>query len=273
MAQALKPAYSIPPAIQSTGAMSYANPFSSGFFQGSNPFSSWSSTQYNNTQQVFPWMWFILGIVVCIIVVWILYQVISRADTRPVSESFLSMPVKGASGVPCGQMSSESEELYSMFSSAKLNNMNDTDLDLRNLKDLLGKLCCLKRDLMSPLQSVSSSRELQFATHMDIQPVADLTASCFAKTIPERDLSIQFDKWKDFGIKTIHRLSVAASFTETQVQNAESLFKAAWQDAYNVAQESCIGSIPKGVFTTGPHDPAPMSPESIADLRPYDGRY
>ena len=218
-------------------------------------------------------MWFIVGILLCILVVWIVYQVLKRVNTRPVSESFLSMPVKGASGVPCGQISSEAEALYSMFASVDLNVMKETDLDLSNLKELLGRMCCMKRDLMSPIQTVSSARELGFATHMDIQPVADLTASCFAKTIPERDLSIQFDKWKDFGTKIIHRLSVSASFSESKVQEAERLFKAMWQDAYNLAQETCIGTVPKGAFATGPHDPAPMRPESIADLRTYDGRY
>ena len=250
----------------SYGSSSYTAPYGSSYGYG-------SSTYNSSLKQGFPWMWFIVGILICILIVWIVYQVLKRINTRPVSESFLSMPVKGASGVPCGQMSSEAEALYGMFASVNLDVMKETDLDLSNLRDLLGKMCCMKRDLMSPIQTVSSARELRFATHMDIQPVADLTASCFAKTIPERDLSIQFDKWKDFGTKMIHRLSVAASFSESQVQQAESLFKATWQDAYNVAQETCIGTIPKGAFTTGPHDPAPMSPESIADLRVYDGRY
>ena len=235
--------------------------------------SSATSTNSSTAKEGFPWMWFLVGILICILVSWIVYQILKRVNTRPVSESFLSMPVKGSTGIPCGQMSSEAEELYGMFLTVDPNVMKGTDLDLSNLKDLLGKFCCLKRDLMSPVQSVSSSRELQFATHMDIQPVADLTASCFAKTIPERDLSIQFDKWKDFGTTVLNRLSVAASFSESKTQHAESLFKTVWQDTYNVAQETCIGTIPKGVFTTGPHDPAPMSPESISDLGPYTGRY
>ena len=233
-----------------------------------------SSTQYNTTNQGFPWMWFIVGILICIGVAWIVHQVLKRMNTRPVSESFLSMPVKGATGVPCGQMSSEAEALYSMFASVKLNVMKETDLDLLNLKELLGRLCCLKRDLMSPIQTVSSARELGFATHMDIQPLADLTASCFAKTIPERDLSIQFDKWNDFGLKLISRLCLAASFSESQAQEAESLFKSCWQDTYSVSKGSCISTIPKSAFSSNsPRDPAPSSPESIVDLGPYTGRY
>jgi hypothetical protein len=127
----------------------------------------------------------------------------------------------------------------------------------------------MKRDLMSPGQTVSSARELGFATHMDIQPVADLTARCFTKTIPERDLSIQFEKWRDFGFDLIRRLCTAADLTEGEVQHVESLFTAAWKDAYSVAQSNCFGKpTPEDV---DPHGPAPHMPESLVELRDYDG--
>ena len=234
-----------------------------------------------------PWMWIGIGIFLGAVIGIVIFIIIPRANTRPIKdgfrnknaesaekeeeEGFLSMPVKGVSGVPCGQMSSEAEAVYQFFASRKLSVGEEGDMDLQNLQQLLGKMCCMKRDLMSPAQSVSSARELAFATHMDIQPVADLTANCFAKTVPERDLSIQFEKWRNFGMDMIRRLCTAGSLSESEVNEVEALFKQAWKDCYDVANTVCIGTIPTGAFATGPHDPAPRTPENLAELRDYDG--
>jgi hypothetical protein len=219
--------------------------------------------------------WIFVGVMIGCIVGLVAYLILGRVDTRPVRESFVSMPVKGASGVACGQMSSEAESLYSLFASRSLSVGDEGSSDLRDLKNLLGKMCCMKRDLMSPLQAVTSIKELgaasQFATHMDIQPVADLTASCFSKTIPERDLSIQFEKWRDYGNLMIRRLCTAASMNESEAQNAENLFKSSWADAYSVAQTTCIGGVPTGAFSVGGRDPAPRTPEPVKDLQEYSG--
>jgi len=232
-----------------------------------------SGAQESTKGVSFTWIFF--GILIACIAGLVAYFVSGRADTRPIRENFLSMPVKGASAVPCGQMSSEAEALYSLFTSRSLTVGDEGSSDLRDLKNLLGKMCCMKRDLMSPLQSVSSIKELgaasQFATHMDIQPVADLTASCFSKTIPERDLNIQFEKWHDYGNLMIRRLCTAASMNESEAQNAENLFKTFWADAYSVAQSTCIGGVPTGAFGVGGRDPAPRTPEPVKDLQEYDG--
>lgn len=217
------------------------------------------------------WTWVGIGVVVAALVVGIVFLVLGRINTRPVREGYLSMPVKGSTGVPCGQMSSEAEAVYQTFAARPLSAGEEGSLDLQNLKDLLGKMCCMKRDLMSPLQSVSSSRELAFATHMDIQPVADLTARCFSKTIPERDLNIQFEKWRTFGNDMIRRLCTAANLSEAEVKQVESLFISAWQDAYSVAQTTCLGGVPTGAMAVDAHGPAPHTPESLGELREYDG--
>lgn len=219
--------------------------------------------------------WIFVGIMLGCIAGLLAYFILGRVDTRPIRESFVSMPVKGASGVACGQISSEAESLYNLFASRSLTVGDKGSSDLRDLKNLLGKMCCMKRDLMSPLQAVTSIKELgaasQFATHMDIQPVADLTASCFSKTIPERDLSIQFEKWRDYGNLMIRHLCTAASMNESEAQNAENLFKSFWADTYSVAQTTCVGGVPTGAFGGGGRDPAPRTPELVKDLQTYEG--
>jgi len=241
-------------------------------------FSELRESYFNGAQEStssISFVWIFVGVMIGCIAGLITYLILGRADTRPIRETFVSMPVKGASGVPCGQMSSEAESLYSLFTSRSLSVGDEGSSDLRDLKNLLGKMCCMKRDLMSPLQAVTSTKELgaasQFATHMDIQPVADLTASCFSKTIPERDLNIQFEKWRDYGSLMIRRLCTAASMNESEAQNAESLFKSFWADCYSVAQTSCIGGVPTGAFGVGGRDPAPRTPEPVKDLQEYDG--
>ena len=158
----------------------------------------------------------------------------------------------------------------SEFISKNFTNKQDNLHDLRNL---LSKMCCLKQDLMAPQQTITAVKELGFATHMDIQPVADLTARCFSKTIPERDLSIQFIKWRDFGIDMIRRLCTAANLSESEVKHAEGLFKKCWSDVQDVAMTTCISTVGEGAFKQSPHEASPHIPEDIQDLRPYDGLY
>lgn len=238
----------------------------------------------------FSWTDLILGIVSGAAIAFFVWLVIGRADTRPVKEgftaqkereemfannktvqeAFLSQPVKGTTGVACGQMSSDAEAVYGLFASRSLTVGEEGDQDLRDLRDLLSKMCCFKRDLMSPAQTVTAARELGFKTHQDIQPVAELTACCFAKTVPERDISIQFEKWRDAGLDLIRRLCTAGSFSESDVETAESRFMGAWKDIYDVAKTSCLGGVPK-MNQGGPHDPAPYTPGDVEELPTYEG--
>jgi hypothetical protein len=227
--------------------------------------------------------WSIIGAVVALCIGLSAYFVIGRADTRPIRQNFLDTldskegfyggAVNGSSGLPCGRVSVEAEQLYAMFSSRPVTVGEEGNTDLRDLKDLLSKLTCFKADLMSPGQTITAVKELGFATHMDIQPVADLTGRCFAKLVPERDLSIQFEKWRDFGLDMIKRLCTASSMSELEVSQAERLFFLVWNDVMNIAQGMCIKGPPQGMFKTGPYDPVANTPDSIKELRPYDGLY
>jgi hypothetical protein len=167
----------------------------------------------------------------------------------------------------------EAEQLYAMFSSRSVTVGEEGNTDLHDLRDLLSKLTCFKSDLMSPGQTITAVKELGFATHMDIQPVADLTGRCFAKLVPERDLSIQFEKWRDFGLDMIRRLCTASSMSELEASQAERLFFLVWNDVMGVAQGACLKGPPEGMFKTGPYDPVANTPDSIKELRPYDGLY
>lgn len=230
------------------------------------------STPAASSTSSIDWKWVVIGIVVAGLIGVTVYFITGRADTRPIREGF-GGAVTGTSSFTCSRMSSEAEELYSIFASRARTVGEEGSTDLRDLKNLLSKMCCLKQDLMSPAQTITAVKELGFATNMDIQPVADLTGRCFSKTIPERDLSVQFIKWRDFGYDLIRRLCTATQLTESEASRAEALFKKAWKDVNSVAQTQCLAGVPTGMFARGPHDPTASSDPIDKELREYDGYY
>jgi len=213
----------------------------------------------------FSYMWLGIGIAVTALIVLVVYFVLGRAESRPIKQGFYGGPINGTSGLACGRMSSEAEQLVAIFASRQLNVGEEGQMDFHDLKGVLSKMLCMKQDLMAPQQTITAAKELGFATHMDIQPVADLTARCFSKTVPERDLSIQFGKWRDFGLDMIRRLCTAGSLSEEETQNAENLFITVWKDSMDVAMINCLSSIPSGKVS--PHDAAPRNPENVVNLR------
>jgi hypothetical protein len=246
------------------------DPFSSTSSIGSR-FSSLKSAFSPSNSGGFSYFWLAIGIVVTALIILIVYYVVGRAETRPIKQGFYGGPINGTSGLACGRMSSEAEALVAMFANRQLNVGEEGQTDFRDLKAVLSKMLCMKSDLMAPQHTITAVKELGFATHMDIQPVADLTARCFTKTIPERDLSIQYIKWREFGLDMVRRLCTAGQFTEAEVQQAEGLFLAAWKDAYDVASIQCLKTATDDKLS--PHDAAPRVPENIKDLREYDGYY
>lgn len=231
-------------------------------------------SSYNTPSgQSFPWTFFFIGLLVAGLVTYIVYLVMSRNATKPLVQGFYAGPTVGAAVFPCANMSAEAASVYSLFARRTADVGEEGPQDLHDLRNLLSKLCCMKQDLMGVAKQISAVKELQFSTHQDIQPVADMTASCFAKTVPERDLDIQFGKWRDSGKDLIRRLCTATKMTETERAEAEALFLSAWKDAYKVAQGQCLSGPVDGAFKTGPHEPAAHATEEIAHLREYDGYY
>lgn len=228
----------------------------------------------DNTQgSSFPWKLILVGVIIAAVAGLITWLVMGKAKTRPLVQGFYAPPTVGAAVFPCAAMSSEAAAVYSMFASKNLSVGEEGPQDLHELRNLLAKLCCMKQDLQGVAATVSAVKELQFHTSQDIQPVADMTARCFAKTVPERDLDIQFGKWRDAGKDLIRRLCTASEMTESEHTQAETLFLNAWRDAYEVAKGGCLKGSVDGAFKTGPHEPAGNLPEKVGALREYDGLY
>jgi len=225
------------------------------------------------TSSSISWTWILTGLVVAGLVGLAVWLGITYGKTRPIVQGFYAPPTVSGAIFPCSGISSEASALVATFESKKLAVGEEGSADLNDLRNLMSKLSCMKQDLMSVAGTVSAVKELQFHTHQDIQPVADLTGRCFAKTVPERDLDIQFDKWHSSGKDLIRRLCGASEMSEAEVVEAETLFEKAWKDSYEVARSQCLKGPVDGAFKTGPHDPAPREPETVQQLRGYDGLY
>jgi hypothetical protein len=231
-----------------------------------------------------------IGVVVGLLVIGVAVLFIRYNDTRPLVQGFADMvrkytptPAKptivhpktenfvAANGVglyACSQESAEGAELFSIF--MKHDGSADAKQDLRNLRNLLAKLSCMKRDLLSPSGIISAENELRFTTQSDIQPLADTTSRCLSKQIPERDLNIQFEKWQAYGLDLIRRLCTDYNIEESQVVEAERLFGNMYADVYVVAKSKCLG-----VESIAPKssrlDPKGITPNDVKNLGVFDG--
>jgi hypothetical protein len=105
------------------------------------------------------------------------------------SEGFRDRKAEGFGGVAngagspsCLRSSSEGAKLVNMFKDK--NPLFEEGPDaLRELTVLVGKLSCFKKDLVSPSYIVNATRMQPYSTSHDIEPIAETTARCFAKTI------------------------------------------------------------------------------------------
>lgn len=158
-------------------------------------------------------------------------------------EGFYGGVAKGA-GVPdCLRTSVEGSRLYELFAS-KSSDVEEGPADFSELTLLLSQLSCFKKDLMGVAKQVEATRYQPFATQLDMEPIAETTARCFAKTIPPRDLELAFEKWSKRGIFLITRLCTATNLKENEVKEAESLFNKFIADVKDVAQDACLTGTP-----------------------------
>lgn len=218
-------------------------------------------------------VWAVLGIVVGIFIAYLLFTMLTKSNTMPkfVKEGF-GAPVVGA-GVPdCLRESNEAAQIVGLFLD-RVNTVEQGAPDLEELKVLLSKLACMKRDLVSTAGVVNATLYQPFATAHDVEPVAETVARCFTKTIPERDLNISFDKWKTRGRFLINRLCGAANFTEPETQQVNSLFNTVLVDVYDIASQKCLAGQPEIMGKDTPRDVKAFSPPEIQDLRQYTGYY
>ena len=212
-----------------------------------------------------------LASLIAIIVSFISYQIWLTSATTPSLEGFAG-PARGVSEIHCGQTSSDATQLYSLISSKSLTTEDGAD-DLRELKVLLGKLCCLKRDLLAPGSLVSATRGEPFSTSHDMEPTSETVARCFSKTIPKRDIELIVDKWSKRSDLLVRRLCTAYSLTDSEVKSAIKLLDKVLKDVSDILMTTCL----KGPVTiagdTGPRMVHGVEPTGNSSLGDYKGYY
>ena len=238
----------------------------------------------------------IIGAIVLAIAIGLIYYAVGmRSNTMPNISPFTDMPtaqtawnkargiespkegfyggVARGAGIPdCLRDSMEAAEVHAMFF-GKVYSVEQGAPDMKELTLLLSQLSCFKKDLMGVAQQVEATRYQPFATQIDLEPIAETTARCFAKTIPQRDLELAFDKWYKRGHFLIVRLCTAANLSEAEFQRAEQLFSKVIADVKDVAMTKCLTGTPT-LFDKplSPRDPLP-SPSYDISGREYDGYY
>ena len=211
----------------------------------------------------------VLAAIVAFFVVFIGMQLWS--DTSAQREGFAG-PSKGA-GVPdCLRTSSEAARLYEMLAVRK-SSTGEGDDDLREFTVLLGKLACLKRDLMGTAGVVEATRTQPFNTSLDLEPVAETCARCFAKTIPKRDLDLSFEKWTTRGSFLLRRLCTSFTFNEADKAAAADLFSKVLADVKDVAYSKCLKGDAVIAGQPAPRMVSGYEPEGNILLREYNGYY
>jgi hypothetical protein len=187
-------------------------------------------------------------------------------STGPITEGFYGGAARGAGTPDCLRTSSEAAALVALFK-------NDGRDSYRELNTLMGKLACFKKDLLSPSYMVDATRGQEFVTMHDIEPVAETTGRCFAKTISPRDLELSLDKWAQRGELLVKRLSASQMVSPAEADKAEELFRVVVRDVKDVARSSCLSGEPTIAGKPGPRDPHPYEMPSLKDLGTYCGFY
>lgn len=191
----------------------------------------------------------------------------------PIFEGFAG-PARGAGMPDCVRSSKEAAALYEMLS-VKVNTTEEGPDDLRELQLILSKLACFKRDLTGAASVVAATRTQPFSTAHDLEPVAETTARCFAKTIPQRDLSLSLDKWGSRGTFLLKRLCTSLKLSDTEEEEALALFGALMADVSDVALGRCCNAAGEAILAgqAQPRLVGGYEPPGLNELREYKGYY
>jgi hypothetical protein len=214
------------------------------------------------------------SVLITAFVVVISYQLWSSSKTspRPYLEEGFAGPVNGASEITCGEKSVEAVRLYTMFSGKTSSTETGSD-DLLELKVLLGKLSCLKQDLLATGSLVNATKNAPYVTSQDIEPVSETVARCFAKTVPKRDLDISLDKWSKRGDMLVRRLCTSYNLTDTQSKGARALLSGLVADITDILMTVCL----KGPVTIageeGPRMVQGREATGTMNMGTYNGYY
>jgi hypothetical protein len=182
------------------------------------------------------------------------------------TEGFYGGAARGTGTPDCLRTSSEAAALMATF-------RDDGRDSYRELNKLMGKLACFKKDLLSPSYMVDATRGQEFMTMHDIEPVAETTGRCFAKTISPRDLELALDKWTQRGELLVKRVCASQKIAPEKADKAEELFRVVIRYVRDVARTSCLSGEPTIAGKPGPRDPHPYETPSLKDLGTYGGFY
>jgi len=183
-------------------------------------------------------------------------------------------PARGAGMPDCVRSSKEAAALYELLA-GKVNTTEEGPDDLRELQLILSKLACFKRDLTGTAGVVAATRTQPFSTAHDLEPVAETTARCFAKTIPQRDLALSLDKWGSRGTFLLKRLCTSLGLKAAEEEEAERLFGRLMADVGDVAMGRCCNAAGEAIIA-GQNQPRLVGgyePPGLNELRKYEGYY
>jgi len=208
------------------------------------------------------------ALVISLVAVFISYSLWSGSNTqpRPYYEGFAG-PVNGVSEITCGSKSIEATRIYSIISAKASTTETGAD-DLLELKQLLGKLACVKQDLLAPGSLVNATKNRQYVTSQDIEPSSETVARCFAKTVPKRDLEISLDKWSKRGDMLVRRLCTSYNLDDEE-KDVRALFSELMADITDTLMTICL----KGPITIAGEDGPRMVQGREATGTAHAGEY
>jgi hypothetical protein len=200
------------------------------------------------------------------------FQRAERGGCSPSIKEGFGGAARGTGSPDCLRSSAEGAELIAMFQGRNSSFEEGSD-DLRELTQIVSKLSCFKKDLVSPSYIVEATRYQQFVTMHDIEPIAETTGRCFSKTISPRDLEIAFDKWSQRGELLVRRLCTEYQLSNQDVNKVQALFRAVLRDVKDIARGACLQGEPKIAGKPGPRDAHPYEAPGLQNLGEYSGYY
>ncbi len=213
----------------------------------------------------------IIAIVAALVATYIAAVVYGMSRTTPKKEGFGGVAV--GSGVPdCLRTSSELASVVDFFIN-KTSTTEEGGDDLREFILICSKLSCFKKDLMGVAGVVEATRYQPYSTAHDMEPVAETTSRCFAKTIPPRDLNLIMDKWGTRGEKLIRRLCTSFDVDSSDYTALVQKFKEGLNDVNDVAKKTCFGTSAIIAGVQQVRMPSAYETPDLVDLGPYKGYY
>jgi hypothetical protein len=195
---------------------------------------------------------------------------VKPAPAVPSEEHFLErmgfqdLPIIGSTlySSYAGRVSGQTDALgqHLLTSGKGLHSQSDALLELQELE---AKIAAFTADLTSPEKQINASKLVQYNTYQDIRPLADWTAQCFSKNVPERDITLQMERWYLSGKKTLADLNKVAGLAEdTNLAKLSSMI----DKVKTVALANCVATAHADIDALGgPRDPTPYAGSAKTD--------